>query len=819
MAEQVELELGEVDLQRATLRLRSGQLRKLTAREAAVLGYLAERPGQTLSRELLQTEVWGYAPDVNSRAVDNTIRRLRSKIEADPGSPSHVLTMHGEGYRFVPLLREETPSPEGLFGRSTLLERLEARIGAGAGVLTLTGPGGVGKTRLSQALLSRHGGHFVDLSAAASAGEVAASLAEGLGVGGGQRAIITALRQQAGSLIVLDNCEQVAAAAADWAARIQQATGRVLLATSRVALGCPGETVIEVPPLAERAGVALVAARLSSRQVPPPSAEVLSGLVSRLDGLPLALELAAARLGVLGAPALLRRLESTLELLGRSGDRSRHGTLRATVSWSWSMLSPAQQRVLARCTVFRGRFSAETAEAVLSGLDSGEDVLEALEALRAHSMLAAERDVDGRLRLRILEVIRLLAAEHLPGADPVWRRHARWAAQLSPGLYRSEHLNILAAWRWAVRHDPVLAVPLAEASAVGFRAHGPPDQWIDLAVQTGRLPLTGTAAIRAALVVFETAHALRRQPEPSLLDGAEAEAAALGEVGLQARIALVRGRWLRTVARLQEAEAAYEAGLAIAPAGLTRGHLRFDLASLAADQKRHAAAAEQYASALAEYRSSGAEDRVTRAELHLAMVRSEEGRLEEARRGACRALSALIRDGDQGGEGVVRCHLTLIAVEQGDLSGAERELHRAQACNRAVGARRFQGYGHLLQAMIWQDRGEIPKMLEEADRSVAILEEVGDPLFSAYARARRGVALALSGEPVRAQEELEAARRVMVGTGSPWTVAGVDVLMGFVALAEGNIDGARAALAAADRTAESSFMRIAVRQLSQTLAG
>ena len=338
-----------------------------------------------------------------------------------------------------------------------------------ARLVTLTGPGGTGKTRLSLHVARQLASGFADgawlvelAPLAADAGDSAAAAESVLSA----VCALFDLRDEAGVsseeqllkhlqprqlMLVLDNCEHLLDAAARLAQRILQRCARVrLLATSRQALGVPGELTLGVPPLATgeddatpqelerveavRLFVERAAAARPGFRLTPENAAAVAQICRRLDGIPLAIELASARVKVLTPMQIAARLDDAFKLL-TGGQRTllpRQQTLRALIDWSWDLLDEAERQLFARISVFAGDFSLEAAEGVLPDLDSEADqVLDGLAGLVDKSLLVAvER--SGRMRYRTLETIRQYGAEKLAAAGQtlvLQRRHARFFAR------------------------------------------------------------------------------------------------------------------------------------------------------------------------------------------------------------------------------------------------------------------------------------------------------------------------------------------------------------------------------------------------------
>jgi predicted ATPase/class 3 adenylate cyclase/DNA-binding CsgD family transcriptional regulator len=381
-------------------------------------------------------------------------------------------------------------------------------------LVTVTGPGGMGKTRLAGETARRVADRFADgvwlaeLAGVADPDLVPAAIATALGIqqGGGSAmetlADVLAARQV---LLVLDNCEHLIDAVARLCGTLLPAADDVrILATSREPVGVAGEARYRLPPLAlpepgqyqgadGSAAVALFADRAC--QADPHftmSGEIGSAvarLVSRLDGMPLAIELAAARVETLGLGPLLDRLDDQFSLLA-STDRlapARHRSLAATVEWSYQLLSEEERRVFRRVSVFPGPFTLEAAE-VAAGTGAGSAVLHLVDC----SLIAPPRaGPDGRLRYLMLETLRAYGASQRvkageePDAAAALTRHAlQVAGQSAVGLETRDGEVAAARWLdaedatvhqalgWALEHDPDAALRLAIALAPWWLLRG-----------------------------------------------------------------------------------------------------------------------------------------------------------------------------------------------------------------------------------------------------------------------------------------------------------------------------------------------------------
>lgn len=343
-----------------------------------------------------------------------------------------------------PGLRHNLPAQATSFvGRAAELAELQSLVSGGSRLVTITGPGGIGKSRLALQVAAEaldgagDGVWLVELAPVADPELVARTVAAVLRVREEPgRPVLDTLVEAVGDrclLVVLDNAEHVLGAAAKLADAMMRSCLRAcLLVTSREPLGISGEHIFRLPPLAVPPADLAVPARLADfdsvqlfaehasmhRQgfaVDESNAAAVASVCVRLDGIPLALELAAARLGSLSVSEISSRLDQRFRLL-TGGSRTalpRHQTLRSLIDWSYDLLNPEERMALDRLSVFAGGWALEAAEAVTSRGGSGEwQVLDHLAALVDKSLVQAE-EVRGSTRYRLLETVRHYAAEHL----------------------------------------------------------------------------------------------------------------------------------------------------------------------------------------------------------------------------------------------------------------------------------------------------------------------------------------------------------------------------------------------------------------------
>jgi predicted ATPase/class 3 adenylate cyclase len=481
---------------------------------------------------------------------DLGVHRLRGI--SDP-ERLHQLVINGLASDFpAPRTLDATPNNLPLqltsfVGREEQIAEVERLLGQ-TRLLTLTGPGGSGKSRLAlrvaAELLTRFpdGSCFVDLSPVTDPALVPAAVANALGVPeAAGRPILDGVKDHLRHrelLQVVDNFEQVAEAGPVIEELLTAAPKLRTMVTSRVVLALRGEQEYAVPPLhvpdPQRlpAGLsalgAVEAVRLFTERALAASprfvlteqnAPVVAEITARLDGLPLAIELAATRTKVLTPEQILSRLKRRLALLS-SGSRSlpeRQRTLRAAIAWSYDLLDPVERRLFARLSAFNGGWTFESAEAVCDPEALGLDILDGLTSLVDKSLIRRTEPPGRPSRFSMLETIREYGHEQLEaGSDHelVLRRHAehflRFAVEVEPLLTaedqgewldrcEDEHANIRAALRWAIdRGEAGLAQAAAGAlwrfwQQRGHLAEG--RQWLEetLAMPSGQAPTAARA--------------------------------------------------------------------------------------------------------------------------------------------------------------------------------------------------------------------------------------------------------------------------------------------------------------------------------------
>ncbi|MGD0241851.1 MAG: BTAD domain-containing putative transcriptional regulator [Streptosporangiaceae bacterium] len=733
---------------------------------------------EPLLADLLRSEAAVSGPATALERFERYRRDLRERLGADPGE---LLQRTHRGLLALdrPVRRGVRYDATELIGRDADLARLRALM-AGARVASIVGAGGLGKTRLAHALArdaAQPVVHFVELAGVTAAEDVAVEVGSVLGVRdsvSGRRALTPEQRAdirariaqrlaQSPSLLVLDNCEHLIEAAAELTAfLISAAPDLRVLTTSRAPLAIAAEHVYPLGQLEtgdaeqlfrERA----VAARPGVRLTEP----AVASIVSRLDGLPLAIELAAARVRAMSVEEIDRRLEDRFTLL-RGGDRSapdRHQTLLAVIEWSWNLLDPDEQRALRRLALFHDGFTLEAAETVL-----GASAFDAVRGLVDQSLLNVAETQAG-IRYRMLETVREFGRMQLADAGEDASARAaqrRWAVG-----YASAHEAALTGTGQFAAVDALGAEETNLADELrGAIADGDRDSLVQLLAVLGLLWTMRGEHLRLVTLAGAVAEAVRGwRPPPDLANAARAALAITVNNSMMIGGGEADGPMMALLRRLGP-----DPGGNVYLSGLVRVLLAYDwadsagfpnrlaadwtgapgfherLAALAADPDRHtAAAASQW---LGHERENAGDPAgaIEDARRVLALVRDEDGPWSRAMphallaeltmhigdhaaavEHALTALPVMQRIGASDDELQLRTLLVFCALGEGRLADAADELGRMDQIAPSATAFGWFTFGQVGRAELALARGDIGAGLELYRESTVRMSEVKLP--------------------------------------------------------------------------------------------
>jgi predicted ATPase len=715
-------------------------------------------------------------------------------------------------------------SPASSFvGRAGLLEAIARRFEDGARLVTLIGPPGIGKTRLALRFAetrTRDAGArpcFCDLTAARDAAEVRAAVRTSLGIRTSDAAPVSShgqtfaesLADRGPFLLVLDNFEQLVPCAGELALWLTHAPALRLLVTSRERLGIPGEDIVELGPLDLPAPDAAASDILASEAVrlladrarsagatdveawdPGP----VGALARALDGIPLAIELAAARARTLAPGEILARLTQRFELLrARGGDElDRHATLERAIEWSWSLLSSWEQQALAQCSVFEGGFTLAAAEAILV-LDSpgSPPVVEVLGALCDKSLVVA-RPAGASRRFHLYVSIADYAAARLdPQARPhVEERHAAHYVESSEALAArvtrradagaldallADQENVTAVYRRALAGDPSVrvaerAVRVVLALYSALESHGPLDQllsMLDTSVRLAKMPGIPARLLARASSCRGNAYGFRGRLQESIsdLEGAAAMAQAAGDDETLGETLVWLSVRYRHAGRYGDALAACDRAYPLLEgAGCTR------MTGLCLAVRGR--------------------------------MRGEIGQRREARADNQRAMAVFRELGDRRYEGLTLANLGQLAMEDGELEEARWYYEQSLVAFREVGDARFEGrYVGYLGCLDWET-GRLSEARARLTEAIAIVERTRTFNYAPLFRAVLGGLLAQLGETDLARVQLDRAETALVDGGVPAYVAATRAHRGQLDLAL-----ARAALGLPEGRGEATRLR------------
>jgi predicted ATPase/DNA-binding SARP family transcriptional activator len=713
-------------------------------------------------------EELGLAPGVE-------LERLRASLDAPPAAP--------------PKARPVAPSPrdDGFVGRSIELRAIAERLGNGrCRLLTLVGPGGVGKTRLARRALEElqpgfaDGGAFVTLEDVATPEEIGLRLARELGVrprgADAIGAVVDALRERH-QLLVVDNFEQVASGAAQLQRMVDGCPRLTIVATSRVRLGLPGEWVLPVdglpcPEAEDHDRIdAFDAARLfvqSARRVAPAFSAAAEGaaivdICRQVEGRPLALELAAAWTRVLSCEAIAAELRRDTALLHapQAGAAGRHAGIDVVFAQSWQLLGAAERDALARLSVFRGGFTAEAGRAVAGAS------LPVLGALVDKSLL---RKDDGRLQMHAL--VQELASRRLDDAgarESTERVHAgyfqRLVAQARDAVTQGEREalrwlatdfeNVRRAWSWLAAHGTAGELAASDLTLYYFCDHlGRYGEGLALLNEA-----LASRAVREdrrlqSLMLARAAHFLFRQDRYAEAEASARQAleGARGKAGSATRLQALKvlGSCHARVARFEEASRCIREALELAPedtdphnAGALYGNLSICERQMGNPQ----AALKLSLKALALERRAGDVGGEAAALSALGQLYYEMGEAKAAQAHLREALALCERHGLARLRGVVLANLADYSLAMNALEDAEDHAGRAMEFARAAGERGLQCFLGVQLATLAIRRGNPAAARAELAASLSLALSLRSPSLQTAGIACFAELLRAQGEP------------------------------------------------------------------------
>ncbi|MEA2508589.1 MAG: hypothetical protein QOG21_671 [Actinomycetota bacterium] len=632
----------------------------------------------------------------------------------DLKEPEHLFQVVGDDLAssFPPIQSLETPSnlpalTSSFVGRARELEEVQALLRrADVRLVTLIGPGGTGKSRLSLQVAENvlsdfpDGVFLVNLAPVEHASLVAATVAQSLGIRErGDEPVLQDVKrhlERRHMLLLLDNFEHVLGAALIVTELLSAAPRLKVLVTTRAALRLTGEQEYQVPPLPVPEGSVDLATAKSSdavslfvqraKAVRPDFELTVSDvptvveICSRLDGLPLALELAAARTKLLPLSALSKRLDQHLQLLtGGGADRpERQQTLRATIDWSYTLLGEDEQRLFRRFSTFMGGCTLEAAEAVLDGDGSGSlDVFDGVASLVDKSLLAQAAGTAVEERLRMLRTVRDFAFEQLLAtgeADAVRLRHARYFSDLAEAAemeLNGEHEN-----DWLLRLDAEYA------------------------------------NVRAALTWLLESEDSTRQ----------------GNALLALRLSGALGRFWYRRSRLIEGSHWLEEAIANDPGGFPaeRAKALYNLGVLLEERSQEQRAVQLFNQALSIYRELDDGKRIAGTLNSLGVAVSAMGELDEGRLYLEESLTLKERDGDTEGMATSLGNLAVLAMEAGQLDRSVELFDRSIELSRRVDDGWGVAIGTSNLAVVILEQGDTVRARELATDALSRFRELGD---------------------------------------------------------------------------------------------
>jgi predicted ATPase/DNA-binding SARP family transcriptional activator len=759
---------------------------------------VAEQPLRERRSALLIKALYLSGRQADALAAYEQARKgLADELGVEPSAELkqvHLSVLRGEIQEGLPAKGSRLPARLTSFvGRQAELREVTGRL-ADNRLVTLVGPGGAGKTRLATEIAANLGGTtwFVELARVGESADVATAVLGALGLREVRmlesrpqvmEPLDRLLEALAGQhcLVVLDNCEHVITAAASLAdTLLADCPGLRILATSREPLAITGETVFGVSSLDPPEAVRLFVDRAASAQpgfrLDDGNTETVTEICARLDGLPLALELAAARLRSMTLDQIAERLDDRFRLLtaGSRTSMPRHRTLRAVVEWSWELLEKPERILARRLSVFAAGATLESATAACADdeLDPG-DVLYVLSSLVEKSLVVVGLGSDGKPRYRMLETIRAYAAARLAEAGEQGRVHAAFDAYfLELAELADPHLRGPDQVAWlerlaadqdnlisAIRHaaeigDADTAIRLTMATAWFWSLGGRQRDGISLASRVIELPGPAPAHSRATLRLFSRM-GNEEIPDRDTIMTLREELTATDAMSHFSMLAMIEPMLAIFTGDREAANSALRRGLthsdpwARAAAELG-GAFMSENDGDALGAERHAVAAleafrglgDRWGQAMALGQLS--ERRTLRADHAGAIAAYEESLELVSQLGAMDDLPELIT------------RLATVLARAGDLDGAKRELQKGFAVARERSSSRIESYMLCALSNVERQHGNLTVASELIDRAITVLTESprSDGHWRAYFETTKAALDIATGDHASARESL-----------------------------------------------------------------
>lgn len=725
-----------------------GDVLRLTPLEHRLLVYLHDNAGRLVTQSELLEQVWKVRPDTRTATVYATVKRLRKKVEPDPRRPRFILNHPGVGYRL-------RLSDDGVFGRSTLLAELRATLQQG-GLAVLHGPGGIGKSHLARAWMEGDG-TWVSLRSVTSVRDVVSSVANAVGCDLSEPDVDAQLqRVLRNRRLVLDDLDavpQLDDLLAHWQETVPTLTW-VVTTRRRPSVG----TVFEVPPLDVDAARALFVTRVSAVNPAVELGDFATDIVRRLDGHPLAIELAAERLRWISPRALEIALDDpTTALAGGTRGLPEHNSLVKALAMTWTALEPSDHAIAGELATFVGPFTFEAAHTVCS---STAPLLPRLEALVNAGLLRSTAD-----RFHLLSPIREFVRAQVPCPEGCRLRHAEWFARAArptgegdeksphwtevsrdrtelwhalaapelPGELELRLLTLMVAS--ALRTGPVRPTlePLRQARQRATR----PDHTLHLlCLELAVLHQLGDHDLAIALTDSHPEHL--DHPTMMVMRGAHA----VGRYALdEGRSWLERARAAAPDDRRVRSRCNRELGLCALRAGspeLAEGYLEE-----AADG----------------YRASENPRGLALCNLLLSEVLQRRGRVRRAD-ALCRSALAYSEDvGDTHVRGLALVGSGQCLLALGDVDGARAASDEARQLAAVTGDRLLAAHARRTAGTLALLANRLDEAREALEASLALVQEVGERRQETICQIQLGALESAVGDPTAAQRRLKRAYR------------------------------------------------------------